>query len=104
MVNIDNEDDVKPFSPTQVIHAPNQITSIEQLEVGKIYRDIHIEKEKASTGLKIRLVRIVNSEWAEMEYIKIGKGARFEISLADCGIIPYKRGGWNPYNYLIPDD
>ena len=92
------------LSPTRIIHAPNQIKDVSELEVGRRYTRVHIEEDGQHSSLgDIEVLGLEKSGW-----IRVGRVGwapeiyKDEISLSDCGIIPYKGDLWNIVNYLVP--
>lgn len=86
----------------QVIHDPLQVKNPTELQVGKVYIQMH---RGTPSSVKLKVTGI-SGHWFEADDIyENGSAHRNEHSMADRGIIPYNSGIlWNPWNYLIPEE
>lgn len=91
-------------SRERAIHDPRQITSQEQLEVGKKYIMQHVERsERGEEGFLIQILSAPEKGWVRIRTLfKGAKPYESEISLADHGVLTYDSGYWNIVNYLVP--
>ena len=78
---------------------PTQVTSPEQLVVGRSYRRHHAEGRTYTPSSELGVVRVL--EEPQGRWVKVERSdMTFDYSLADMGVIPYDSGYWNATNWL----
>ncbi len=98
------ESSASVVSDTQIIHNARQITNIDKLVEGGLYKRIHIQPDgKEYDGIIFRIIAISQKGRIKIQYFS-KKGYEFvdsELFLEDVGIIPYRDSKWNAVNYIV---
>ncbi len=100
------------ISDTRIIHNPNQVKSPDELKIGQVYLFLHVEENgnqiqesqiQESYPGRVKAINRPEKGWFIATHLcQDGSTFEAERSMADLGIIPYKDGGWNIRNYLVP--
>ena len=90
------------YAESQVIHDPRQVRTPGELQVGETY----LEVDKKGNRRRIRVIANPSPDNPKCFRIKSEGIFAFEKDkyYADLGLVPYDFGGWNPWNYILPDE
>lgn len=82
---------------SQVIFSPKQITSPEQIMVGRTYSANYMDN-KSTEEITILEKDLEGGQSMKVQYADRTVDVE---EYADLGMIPYENGNWNPTNYLV---
>lgn len=98
----ENREEGIKLSTSQVIHDPQQVTRVDQLQIGKTY----IEFCQGKPVERVKITRIdrergfFKSDDTSLEGIPAYPGRRL---MQDYGILPNESGLWNSTYWLVPE-
>ena len=98
-----NREEGSKLSTSQVIYNPQQVTGVDQLQIGKTY----IEFCQGKPVERVTVTRIdrergfFKSDDTSLEGVPAYPGTRF---MRDYGILPNESGLWNSTYWLVPEE
>jgi hypothetical protein len=110
-----NQDHLFKFIDEQIANAPeerpdfgpSQIREMDELEVGGIYRLVHIDDEEFGVPHYEEVIRIRKIDVETREFYfnylddtEVGEDEEDYRCLEDYSVMPYEVGTWNDINYI----
>lgn len=96
------ENEIANLPKERPIFHERQCMSFEDIEIGKLYESVHINKDGSED---ISLITVLSDPYLSefgswyVDILYMSNKFKHYMSLADSGISQYKEGGWNATNY-----